>query len=914
MKTKQRAEELLSQNRPLAARRLLLDSLETTELGEFYTLMAKAEFAIGDTGRARALAVKATRISPSVPEAWRVRALPEITSRNVSLASENLRRASLLAPHESRSYATATTFHRSTNALSKAKRSARQALIVDPISAEAMRANAALCYAQSDLGKAYAENKKALILDPRDGRAYFLLAILPNSDLKLVNQFLRRSLTITPIDEGPRTYLTRVYGLQRQVDKFVNEIRRLMLVSPHDTSPYRTLVNSMAWQNKQISPLNIARRARPLGLDTANVTKNLAMRLRAAGRDADALSVARLGLQRNPEAFEPAYILGILLVRGGDAKQAEMIGKRLINKAKEDHRGWVLMVEALKAQDFQDAVERVLKGGLRYVTEKFPLWSLYGQYLESQERYAHSLKIFKRALCAAPRLPQAYEHLSRAYDAVGNEERAAAMLARGQRFKGKSATAIAALANMTLSSGDTKKALEQAQDAQELDPTHPAVVDVTVNALIANGEIEKALEVARVYNRHSPDRSHAVSLYAKTLALSGDAAEAAHLVEEKMAESPQVLEYMSVYLQILKWLGTQEKATPYYQRHSRLQSPKIKTRSPLAMHLLWTSRWGRGFDEYETGFEQVKRGRGRKRKFIQTRWDGQDLTGKSIVIHTEQGVGDEIMFTTLVNEITSWASKVYVECTKRLVPLYRAAFPNATVFQLEKNCPYEKDETIDYYVPVGSLGKVLRRRTGLFGRNRPYIIPKPDLAQRLREKYKAKHNDSLIVGVGWRGGSMPLRRIKRSFELIDYAPILKAPGVTFVCVQYGDVEEEVRAASRAIGKEVIFDPEVDPLKDMAASAAQIAACDLIISATNAGVHTAGALGVPCWTLVPYESDWRWTWKRDDVVWYPGMRLFKQQTIYESWEAVIERVGREFEALLSGDRDKLRARPADDLNW
>ena len=125
--------------------------------------------------------------------------------------------------------------------------------------------------------------------------------------------------------------------------------------------------------------------------------------------------------------------------------------------------------------------------------------------------------------------------------------------------------------------------------------------------------------------------------------------------------------------------------------------------------------------------------------------------------------------------------------------------------------------------------------------------------------------------------------------------------------QLGDVNRELE-------QDVIFDPTVDPLKDLVASASQIAACDMVISATNAGVHTAGGLGVPCWALVPFESDWRWTWGRHDVLWYPGMRLFRQERLDETWGEVIDRVTHDFQSLLAGDRSYLRSPPADDLEW
>ena len=99
---------------------------------------------------------------------------------------------------------------------------------------------------------------------------------------------------------------------------------------------------------------------------------------------------------------------------------------------------------------------------------------------------------------------------------------------------------------------------------------------------------------------------------------------------------------------------------------------------------------------------------------------------------------------------------------------------------------------------------------------------------------------------------------------------------------------------------------------MEAASAQISALDMVISVTNAGVHCAGALGVPCWILVPYISDWRWTWGRSDVVWYPGMRCFRQKRI-DDWARPFADATAELTRYLKTG-EGLRAAPATDLDW
>ncbi len=915
MGTKGYIDFLFSQNRTASAKNLILNAISELPLGDFYLYLSRAEFGLGNLSGAQQFADKATKHLPRRSEAWRVRALPDISSGRSAAAYENLKRAAIADPGSASCYVTTTILHRTTNNLSAANRSIRRALQMAPTSAEARRAKAALLFAEGNFKQAAEENRRAILAGPNDARVYYLSGILHQSDPVTAQSFFRKSLTISPTEEGPRTARLATYAQEKRYDRLGQEAHRLILTNPAPPEPYRILAVYPVWANQTISALNLARWQVPLGLDPNSVSKQLAWNLLDVGKSDEAIAIAKfLGREHSPRQ-EGAYFLGGVLLKSRRYKEAEKVGKYLINFDKADTRGWMLLAEVLYEQGFYKAAERVLKAGLKNTDNNYFVLSQYGKHLTEQANVARATAVFKRALAKEPALPQAYEHLSKAYDALGKEDRAAVMLTRGMKFRGRTATSLAALASMTLMSGDPDRALELVQEAWALQPLDAAVTDSYVNVLITNDEFDEAEHIAKSYYKRFPERIHAACLYATTIAQNGKLKEAVSLIRSRMAQYPRSSELVRAYTTIATWMGRPDIGLPYNERVYRLVSKPTRSRTNIAMLSLWLGRWAKGFDEYETGFEQIKRGRGRKRNFIQSRWEGEDLSGKSIVVHTEQGVGDEIMFATLLGELTKMAEKVYVETTKRMVPLIQTAFPTANVFPYQKKSKeYEQNAEIDYYVPIGSIGRFTRRKQGDFGRNRPYLSPDFELSQALRSKYKAKHRDDLIVGIGWRGGSAPLRRKRRSFQLLDFAPILKHTGVTFVCVQYGDVEDEVAEASATIGKEIIFDPDVDPLKNLVASASQIAACDLVISATNAGVHTAGGLGVPCWALVPFESDWRWTWGRNDVVWYPGMRLFKQKSLNEPWEAVIDRIEIEFADLLDGNQSQLRSEPASDLDW
>lgn len=129
----------------------------------------------------------------------------------------------------------------------------------------------------------------------------------------------------------------------------------------------------------------------------------------------------------------------------------------------------------------------------------------------------------------------------------------------------------------------------------------------------------------------------------------------------------------------------------------------------------------------------------------------------------------------------------------------------------------------------------------------------------------------------------------KSQNLASWATILQTPGVTFVNLQYGDRKADLTRAKEQLGVDILHDDTVDPLVDMDAFAAQVAAMDLVISVSNTTVHTAGALGVPTWVLTATGRGRLWYWFRGQTVspWYPSVRFLTQEAAGD-WMPVLNR--------------------------
>lgn len=286
----------------------------------------------------------------------------------------------------------------------------------------------------------------------------------------------------------------------------------------------------------------------------------------------------------------------------------------------------------------------------------------------------------------------------------------------------------------------------------------------------------------------------------------------------------------------------------------------------LANALLTSGDFERGFAEYEWRFRRPGR---EERTLPILRWRGEGLSGQTLLLTLEQGMGDAIHFVRFAAGAAARGARVVMECHPGLEALLATAPGVARVVRAGTPVP-----EADYYLPFMSLPHVLEVRLETVPGATPYLAVPSDAPRfALAGGFK--------VGLVWRGNPKHEADDKRSVPLELLAPLRDVPGVSWFSLQVGDVAAE-RDASKFAPAMIDLAPQ---LKDFSATAAAVSALDLVISVDTAVAHLAGALGKPVWTLVAEANDWRWLSARDDTPWYSTMRLFRQRR-GRDWQTAI----------------------------
>ena len=264
------------------------------------------------------------------------------------------------------------------------------------------------------------------------------------------------------------------------------------------------------------------------------------------------------------------------------------------------------------------------------------------------------------------------------------------------------------------------------------------------------------------------------------------------------------------------------------------------------------------------------------------RWQGESVAGRSVLIGCEGGYGDMIQFCRYACGLkTEGAARIGIVCQPALKRLFETLPGVDVVIALGELIP---ESGWDVWTLPLSIPLHRNTRPDSIPAPIPYLQARPDLS---RKWGALLPTDKVRVGLVWKGNTRFDNDDERSLTHVGLlAPLAAVPGVHFVSLQKGAGEAE--AAHPPPGLDLL-DPSAS-IEDFADTAALIANLDLVISVDTATAHLAGALGKPCWVLLPhYKPDWRWFKDRDDSPWYPGrMRLFRQPSS-AGWGPVIDAV-------------------------
>jgi tetratricopeptide (TPR) repeat protein len=598
------------------------------------------------------------------------------------------------------------------------------------------------------------------------------------------------------------------------------------------------------------------------------------------------------------------------LHQSGRLDEAEVIYKRVLERNPRDFKT-LLLLAALEHQRERDrgALE-LIERALRVNSQSAEALLQHAMILRSLQKPEDALASYDAALAIAPDVPAALYNRGNLLQSLGLHEKALASYDHVLTLQPHDADVLNNRAVVLQKLGRFEAALESCQRALSVRPGYAHALTNRGHALQALGRFDEALRDYEAALRIDPDHVDALTGCGAILFNVGRFAEALASHERAFRFAPGALGAVHVG-DALHALGRHDDAVGAYDRALEIDSNCIEAlnnrgnalqalnrhEEALASYITATeiapddahAHWNEGLvrlllGDYERGWQKYEwRWKNRQlnaspRLSDKPQWQGhEDIAGKTVLVHAEQGFGDAIQFIRYVPLLAARGAAIVVACHESLREIFGSIEGVHEITTSERALP-----RFDYHVPLVSLPYAFKTVLGDIPAQMPYLSARVDAVEAWHRKLAA--HTGLKIGLAWMGNPKFTAAGAKACRLEQLRIVLDQPGCNFVSLQKGEASADIEKLGLASR---IADYTAD-VKTFSDTAALITNLDLVISIDTAVAHLAGALAKPVWILLPFAADWRWLRDREDSPWYPSARLFRQSRPGD-WDGVLREV-------------------------
>lgn len=611
------------------------------------------------------------------------------------------------------------------------------------------------------------------------------------------------------------------------------------------------------------------------------------------GDDRGAIRFARKHLEMHPADLQAHGVLASALLKQQQFSDALPVFDRVLEAQPDNIPMQLGRISCWLAVGSADAAIQQLRFLLTQSTQQSELWDALGQAYAQAGQYLEAYKAFCQAL-AHPDCPEsAYIHLldlflvHELFDAdisplakwaTSSHTHPAlrlnygAVLHRRTRFveahelwvklladlprysdvpRSTYAQLYANLAGVCIELSRVEEVLLYCNKAERYGYGAAPLLGYRAQLSRTQGKHLQALDYAKQAIQHDPGFDGMLSLQGQLLLDCGEVAESWRAHQEALALSPENREFQ--FLAALTCFAIKDDLREAWRLYEgRWFNPRSGCKSVLP----WPE------------------------------WRGERQQGR-LLLYREQGLGDEVFWASMFGELSQYFDVVLCICHPKLQTLFARSFPNIVFVADHPTSHPLVFEQFDFQLSIGSLGAVLRPHRSSFSHAaESFLIADPVRAEHWRQRF-SQLGTGLKVGLAWRSVDLVGGRDIHYPPLAELAPLLQVQGVAFINLQYCATVEECAEVEGLLGRPFYNFREIDHFDDLDASAALMAACDIVIAPCTATAALAAALGIPVLEMAAVAVD-GFQLGQQQSPWVPMMTRFGKQP-EEPWSVVIEQV-------------------------
>ena len=411
-------------------------------------------------------------------------------------------------------------------------------------------------------------------------------------------------------------------------------------------------------------------------------------------------------------------------------------------------------------------------------------------------------------------------------------------------------------------------------------PGSSALLFVRGNTLKELGRVGDAAADYRRALRVTPDHVDALCNLGAALTDLGLLEEAVASYDKALCVRPESAEAFCYRGMALNGLGRFDAAITSYRTALKIRPDYAEPRYYSAFPHLLRGEFGEGLEQYEWRW-RCGSALAKLQNLVESRWQGEDLAGRTILLHAEQGLGDTIQFCRYARLAAERGARVVLAAPKKLRRLLSCLDDVDQLAALDD----DRLPTFDLHCPLLSLPRAFATTIDSIPAHNPYLFAEPERIAYWRDRLGEGGGK---IGIVWRGGTVYQGDKQRSVALSHFAPLAARPGVRLISLQKQHGVEQLRDLPAGMTVETLgdeFDSGPDAFIDTAAVMANL---DLVVTVDTSICHLAGALGRPVWIALQHIPHWVWGLDRKDSPWYPSARLFRQSQPGD-WDGVFEKM-------------------------
>jgi len=672
-------------------------------------------------------------------------------------------------------------------------------------------------------------------------------------------QWLRwPTVRVTP-PQLSQTYITAANHLRHQnrPDLAIECYQRAVKIFP-TAELYNDLAGCFYGQNRLEEAFACGHQALRRNPQFAQAYHNLGLVLLANQQLAEARQCYQQALNLQPDYVEAHLNLGRVLVAQNQLAAAFTCYQQALQLAPHCAPGYVYLGELWLSQNRWEEAYQAGQQALRWQPENLPAYRLLSQVLATQQQF-----------------PAAYATLQQLIGLLEKQGKLAEVLnyyPPALRLATPSAEIFNRIGKVLQQQKQWEAAFQYFREALQIRPEWAELYCQIGIVLQEQNQLAEAFPYYQKTVQMDPQNALAYSNLAVILHAQNQPAEALEYCHRALQINPN---YIDAYINeglIFYTLNQFDAAIECCQRALAIDSQNSQAHVNYGLFLLKRGDFAQGWREFQWRLEQFDFSH-----LSKPRWDGSPLAGRTLLVHSEQGLGDTLQFVRYLPLLQG--GQVILACSPSLKTLLQA---NQLTVSSFAEIP---QLTFDIWTPLLSLPHFFHTTLENLPAAVPYLVPDATKVNLWQAYFKT---EVLKVGIVWAGNPRYPNDFNRSCSLAHFAPLMQLPKVVWFSLQKG--------AAAHVPDDCPVISLTERLTDLSDTAAIIASLDLVISVDTAVAHLAGALGKPVWLLLPFVSDWRWLMDRHDSPWYPTLRLFRQPQPGD-WESLFQEVREALTAVL-----------------